>query len=58
MSLTGWEPGGAFGELGLGVEEVDLGGGRPRDLTVGVEESAEGLRVGFSGDGVVRRGHR
>ncbi|HNP58753.1 MAG TPA: amino acid adenylation domain-containing protein [Gordonia sp. (in: high G+C Gram-positive bacteria)] len=49
MSLDGVGAGGAFGELGLGVEEVDLGGVDAKvDLTVGVEESAEGLRVGFS----------
>ena len=40
---------GLFGALGLSVEELDLGGVDAKvDLTVGLDESADGLRVSFS----------
>ncbi|HNP59096.1 MAG TPA: amino acid adenylation domain-containing protein, partial [Gordonia sp. (in: high G+C Gram-positive bacteria)] len=49
MTLDDLGEEGLFGALGLSVEELDLGGVDAKvDLTVGLDESADGLRVSFS----------
>ena len=59
MTLDDLGEEGLFGALGLSVEELDLGGVDAKvDLTVGLDESADGLRLILLCDGVVRRRDR